>query len=203
MILPSAWVMSALGYMPYVPSAPRSSVVFRIGWTRRRSANDFNRPRAFWGFRAQQIPWLGHPTSMSIIDFWEKPGCAGNARQRALLERAGHRLRVYSLLSGTLTREDLVAFFGQLPVREWFNRNAPAIKNGIIDPEAQTPESALRLMLEQPILIRRPLMVVNGVRLVGFDVPALEAIVGRLPETTITLDGCVHVDNPAEDSCSQ
>jgi nitrogenase-associated protein len=134
---------------------------------------------------------------MSIIEFWEKPGCAGNARQRALLEKAGHRLNVHNLLAGSLAREELAAFFGQRPVREWFNRSAPAIKNGLVDPEKQTPESALELMLKQPILIRRPLMKIGGVRLVGFDLSALEEIVGRLPNSPIRLDGCVHADDQA------
>jgi nitrogenase-associated protein len=139
---------------------------------------------------------------MSVIEFWEKPGCAGNARQRALLANAGHRLDVHNLLSGNLTREDLVAFFGQRPVFEWFNRNAPDVKNGKIDPTAQTPEGAIHLMLAQPILIRRPLMIVEGVRMVGFDVQALEAIVGRLPEQPTKLDDCAH-DDIVGGACSE
>ena len=36
---------------------------------------------------------------MADVIFWEKPGCAGNARQKALLAAAGHRLKVRDLLA--------------------------------------------------------------------------------------------------------
>jgi hypothetical protein len=36
---------------------------------------------------------------MATIDFYEKPGCIGNARQKKLLQAAGHHLRVHNLLT--------------------------------------------------------------------------------------------------------
>lgn len=133
--------------------------------------------------------------STAAIDFWEKPGCAGNAKQQALLVGAGQKLRVHNLLDGSLSAEELRSFFGRKPVHEWFNLSAPAVKSREVDPYSQTEESALRLMLESPILIRRPLMIVNGIRLVGFELERLEAILGPLSpsgEAPRGLDGCIH-----------
>lgn len=72
--------------------------------------------------------------------FFEKPGCGGNARQRALLLSAGHTLERRNLLTAHRTRESLLAFLGRLPVAEWFNRAAPRVKSGEVRPEAQTME---------------------------------------------------------------
>jgi len=101
--------------------------------------------------------------------FYEKPGCKGNTRQRALLEAHGYTLDVKSILDEPWTRQTLRPFFGNRPVAEWFNDKAPDIKSGDIDPSAFDEEGALAIMLEQPILIRRPLIDRDGQKFCGFD----------------------------------
>jgi nitrogenase-associated protein len=116
---------------------------------------------------------------MTHIVFFEKPGCGGNARQRALLEAAGHTLDRRSLLSEPWSRESLLAFLKPLPVDQWFNRAAPRIKSGEVVPEALDAEAALALLLAEPLLIRRPLMQrPDGQRLVGFETEAVDRFVG-------------------------
>jgi nitrogenase-associated protein len=73
---------------------------------------------------------------MSHLVFFEKPGCGGNARQRATLEAAGHTLERRNLLTAHWTPEALLAFLAPLPVPQWFNRAAPRIKSGEVVPEA-------------------------------------------------------------------
>lgn len=116
---------------------------------------------------------------MSTLIFFEKPGCGGNAKQRALLEAAGHTLNRRSLLTEPWTRETLLPFLQPLPVAAWFNRAAPRVKSGDVVPEALDAESALALLLAEPLLIRRPLMQrEDGARLVGFDTAEVERFVG-------------------------
>jgi len=115
---------------------------------------------------------------MTDVVFYEKPGCANNARQKQLLEAAGHRLSVRNLLSEPWTADRLLAFFGQRPVAEWFNRAAPSVKSGAVNPASLDAASAIALMLAEPILIRRPLMEADGARSVGFDPVHVEAWIG-------------------------
>ena len=117
---------------------------------------------------------------MTHLVFFEKPGCSGNAKQRALLEAAGHTLERRNLLTAHWTDERLLAFLAPLPVTQWFNRAAPRIKSGEIVPEQLDAASALTLLLAEPLLIRRPLMqrVDDGTRLVGFDTAELERFIG-------------------------
>ena len=130
---------------------------------------------------------------MTYLIFYEKPGCAGNARQRAVLETAGHTLIRRNLLSAPWTREELLAFLGPLPVPQWFNRSAPCIKNGDLIPELLDPETALGKLLADPLLIRRPLMQrEDGARMVGFDAAEVERFVGlgARASTPSLLEGC-------------
>lgn len=105
---------------------------------------------------------------MEIV-FYEKPGCSGNREQKRLLVAAGHHVEARDLLRVPWTGASLRAFFGELPVAAWFNRNAPAVVSGAVVPEKLTEDEALTLMLAEPILIRRPLMESDGRRVVGFD----------------------------------
>jgi nitrogenase-associated protein len=126
---------------------------------------------------------------MAIIDFYEKPGCINNARQKQLLGKAGHVLVVHNLLQQNWAEKSdkLRSFFGDMPVVEWFNRSAPQIKNAEIDPAVLTETQAIACMIEQPLLIRRPLLEVNGRRCAGFDA---ENIAGwlEIAETELSAD---------------
>jgi nitrogenase-associated protein len=105
---------------------------------------------------------------MAHVIFYEKPGCTGNARQKALLLAAGHTLDVRDLLAHPWERAELHAFLKGAPVEEWFNRLSPRIKSGEVRPEDYEATEALSLLLQDHLLIRRPLLQVGQRREVGF-----------------------------------
>lgn len=129
---------------------------------------------------------------MADIIFYEKPGCASNARQKQLLTAAGHNVISRNLLSEVWSAGRLRAFFRGLPVGEWFNRAAPRVKSGEVVPENLDVVTALRLMQADPLLIRRPLMECGDRRIAGFDVPRVEAWLGAplTPEARGDLQSC-------------
>jgi nitrogenase-associated protein len=99
---------------------------------------------------------------MATIVFYEKPGCASNTRQKVLLAAAGHTVLARSVLTEAWSAQRLRAFFGTLPVAAWFNPSAPRIQSGEVQPDALDESAALGLMLADPLLIRRPLLEVDG-----------------------------------------
>jgi nitrogenase-associated protein len=129
---------------------------------------------------------------MAHLTFFEKPGCGGNAKQRALLEAAGHTIERRNLLGEPWTRDSLLAFLAPLPVLDWFNRAAPRVKSGEIVPEALAREQALALLLAEPLLIRRPLMLgADGTRMVGFDAQRVHEWIGlSVAPVQGRLEGC-------------
>jgi len=140
---------------------------------------------------------------MATILFYEKPGCINNTKQKALLKSAGHEVQARNLLTEPWTVERLRLFFGDRPIAHWFNRSAPAVKSEEVIPEQMQAEEALARMVQEPLLIRRPLMQVihtaegdsSERRMVGFDVKTLEDWIGLQP---------VDVDQqPAHDALKQ
>ena len=135
---------------------------------------------------------------MTTVTFYEKPGCANNARQKVLLAAAGHTVLAKNLLIEPWTAERLLTFFGNRPVAEWFNRAAPKVKSGEVIPEAVDAETALAMMRADPLLIRRPLIEADGRREAGFDPAVIEAWLGLNGRAGINPEVCpkAHVDNP-------
>lgn len=128
---------------------------------------------------------------MATILFYEKPGCANNTRQKKLLTEAGHTIIAKSVLEESWTAEALRPFFAGLAVRDWFNYSAPAIKHGEIEPDKLDEQQALALMLENHLLIRRPLMQVGEEYRAGFDAEKIEAWLGLTAQnSTADLEIC-------------
>ena len=115
---------------------------------------------------------------MATVQFWEKPGCRTNARQKLALQAAGHEVIVHDLLKEAWTPMRLLDFFIDLPIAEWFNLNAPQIKSGEISPGMYDIGSALRAMQAEPLLIRRPLIQIGRTCIAGFDTQRLDALIG-------------------------
>jgi nitrogenase-associated protein len=116
---------------------------------------------------------------LATVFFYEKPGCGTNARQKRMLEAAGHTIIAGNLLTEPWTAERLRGFFGATPVSSWFNAAAPRVKSGEIDPESIDAPAALALMLNDPLLIRRPLVEAGGQRCAGFDREPVISLLGR------------------------
>ncbi len=138
---------------------------------------------------------------MATITFYEKPGCANNTRQKKLLVAAAHQVIPKNILTEDWTEQRLRFFFGDLPVKDWFNYSAPDIKYGEIDPDEQTEAQALALMIKQPILIRRPLMQIDDVLMAGFDQELIDNWIGlQAVDTTSDLESCPKTQSKS--SCS-
>jgi nitrogenase-associated protein len=132
---------------------------------------------------------------MAHIRFYEKPGCATNARQKAMLAKAGHTVEALNLIAEPWTAERLGAFLIGLPVSQWFNRAAPRVKSGAVDPFGLDADTALTLLIDDPLLIRRPLMEVGAWRCAGFDATVVDRAIGlQLGDPEEPMEGCSRGD---------
>jgi nitrogenase-associated protein len=115
---------------------------------------------------------------MANLTFYTKLGCATSSKQVDLLRQSGHEVEVQDLLAHPWLPEELTSYFGDMPVMLWFNPNSPRVKSGEIDPTTYNSFDALSLMLEDHLLIRRPLMESGDQRMCGFDPAKVHIWVG-------------------------
>lgn len=117
------------------------------------------------------------PSDFSII-FYEKPGCAGNQKQKKVLLDQGFSFQTKSILDIPWTKESLSSFFINLDKKDIFNPFAPQIKKGELDIDALSKEELIDHMCKEPILIKRPLLEIGEHKLCGFDINKINSLFG-------------------------
>ena len=115
---------------------------------------------------------------MAHVVFYEKPGCINNTKQKNWLEAAGHTVEAHSILEHAWSSEELRPFLRGDEPAGWFNRTAPVIKSGELDPDSFSESDALTAMVETPILIKRPLIKIGEIQLQGFDKEEVAQLIG-------------------------
>ena len=129
--------------------------------------------------------------------FYEKTGCSGNAKQKELLKNHNISFSVKSLLDTSWTNDTLSQFFEGLSVNEIFNPFAPQIRDKEIDIKKLSKEEAINLMIRNPILIKRPLLDINGTKICGFDIEKINKLLNVNIDTNKKLNTC-----SSSDSCT-
>jgi len=129
--------------------------------------------------------------------FYEKTGCSGNAKQKELLKSHNISFSVKSLLDTSWTKETLSEFFKGLETKDIFNPFAPQIRDKQIDINSLSKDEAITLMIKNPILIKRPLLDINGVKICGFDIKKINELLNTNIDTNKKLNTC-----SSSDSCT-
>ena len=122
------------------------------------------------------IPRTAHLQNSPRESQLPEPPCPGSVEH--VDKAADHQLEAHNLLTEAWTKDNLRLFFGDRPVAEWFNKAAPKVKSGEVVPERIDGETALTMMVNDPLLIRRPLIQVGERREVGFDIEIVNNWVG-------------------------
>ena len=140
---------------------------------------------------------------MADIIYYTKIGCMTSTKQVDLLRQSGHQVEVRDLLAHPWQPEELLSYFGDRPVKLWFNPNSPRIKSGEIDPSAYDAAAALEIMQGDHLLIRRPLMAIGDRKICGFDPEALHAWIGlsgadEAIARSADFQSCSHPPSPGE-----
>ncbi|RXJ69361.1 arsenate reductase family protein [Halarcobacter ebronensis] len=131
------------------------------------------------------------------VVFYEKPGCAGNKRQKEVLRANRVEFEVKSMLEEKWNTQTLNSFFYGLEKEQIINQFAPQVKSGELNIENYTKEELINLMIKEPLLIKRPLIEVDDIRICGFDIPKLNLALNLELDTNKEIDTC-----QSSDSCT-
>jgi nitrogenase-associated protein len=133
--------------------------------------------------------------SPNKILFYEKVGCAGNAKQKKLLQKHKIDFETIDILNYNWDKEKLLCFFHDAKKEEMINPFAPSIKNNLIDISKLTKDELLEQMLKEPILIKRPLIEFGEHYIYGFEIDKINKLLQSNLSSNIPLDICQSVGN--------
>lgn len=138
-------------------------------------------------------------TNKPALIFYEKTGCMGNAKQKKLLRDYKVPFETKSLLDTAWSSDSLRPFFEGLEPQQMINSFAPQIKNHELDISKLSKEELIELMVETPILIKRPLLVIGKEKICGFDVSKINRVLGLSMCESLTISSC---PSQSEQSCT-
>lgn len=141
---------------------------------------------------------MNFTTNAYKVIFYEKPGCAGNHRQKQLLQRNGIGFETKSILDTKWDSDTLRDFFKDLDNDDIVNKSAPKIKNNQIDILSLSKDQLIDIMCEDPILIKRPLIQIGDNKICGFNIKEINEHIGGYICEDISISTC-----QKEDNCNQ
>ena len=92
----------------------------------------------------------------------------------ASLSQKGVELDERDFFDDGFTEQELRDLLGGVPPSEIFSWRSPSVKKLGLNRDDLTDDDLIRLMIEEPRLIRRPLIQVDGRLIVGTDKKAME-----------------------------
>ena len=129
------------------------------------------------------------------IIFYEKTGCGGNQRKKELLKKHHISLDVRSLLEATWDEKSLTPFFEGLSVTEMINPFAPQVTNKEFDVSQFSKEALIAKMIQEPLLIKRPLLQIGEHKICGFDIAQINTLLGTSINSEKNINACLSSDN--------
>ena len=95
---------------------------------------------------------------------------------RASLSQQGVELEERDFFQDGLSERELRGLLGDRPAADFFSWNSPSFRRLGLDRDDLDDDRLIGLMLEEPRLIRRPLIAAGGELVVGTDKAAMERL---------------------------
>ena len=107
--------------------------------------------------------------SAGTAQFLQKPTCTTCRKARAYMEDRGFVLHLRNLDKERLSSDELEKLIGDRDHREFLNTRNELYRQKNMKENPPSRADAIRMMVNEPNLIRRPVIVAGGRIVLGFD----------------------------------
>jgi Spx/MgsR family transcriptional regulator len=101
--------------------------------------------------------------------FLHKPNCTTCRKAKKFMEKRGFQLSFRDLGKEKLSAAEIEELIGNHDYRDFLNSRNELYRKAKMKIAPPTREEAVRMMAEQPNLIRRPVILAGGRVVLGFD----------------------------------
>jgi arsenate reductase len=103
------------------------------------------------------------------VKFLQKPTCTTCRKARNFMQKRGFQLYFRDLAKDKLSAEELEKLIGKRDHKDFLNTRNELFRRKKMKDNPPTRKEAVRMMAQEPNLIRRPVIVAGGRVVVGFD----------------------------------
>jgi len=107
--------------------------------------------------------------SRKKVQFLQKPSCTTCKKARKFMERRGFQLYFRDLAKDRLSSTELEKLIGRHDYTDFLNTRNELFRRKKMKDNPPSRREAIRMMAQEPNLIRRPVIVAGGRVVVGFD----------------------------------
>lgn len=118
---------------------------------------------------AKRKPAAKARTSGKVVQFLHKPNCTTCRKARSYMEKRGYQLYFRDLAKQRLSPEELEKLIGGRDYKGFLNTRNEVYREKNMKENPPSRKEAIKMMAEEPNLIRRPVIVAGGRVVVGFD----------------------------------
>lgn len=104
-----------------------------------------------------------------VVQFLHKPNCTTCRKARSYMEKRGYQLYFRDLAKQRLSPEELEKLIGGRDYKEFLNTRNEVYREKNMKENPPSRKEAIKMMAEEPNLVRRPVIVAGGRVVVGFD----------------------------------
>ena len=103
------------------------------------------------------------------VQFLHKPNCTTCRKARSYMEKRGYQLYFRDLAKERLSPEELENLIGDHDHKEFLNTRNALYREKNMKEHPPSRQEAIKMMSQEPNLIRRPLLVSGSQIIIGFD----------------------------------
>jgi arsenate reductase (glutaredoxin) len=103
------------------------------------------------------------------VQFLQKPSCTTCRKAKKFLEKRGFQLYFRDLSKERLSSTELEKLIGKRDYTDFLNTRNETFRRKKMKDNPPSRREAIRMMVKEPNLIRRPVVVAGGRVVVGFD----------------------------------
>lgn len=103
------------------------------------------------------------------VQFLQKPNCTTCRKAKKFMESKGLHLELRDLGKDRLSTAELEKLIGDRDYKQFLNSRNELYRKANMKEQPPSREEAIRLMAEEPNLIRRPVILAGGRIVLGFD----------------------------------
>ncbi len=107
--------------------------------------------------------------SSGKVKFYYKPNCKTCKKAKEALEERGYELQLYNILEEPPPRSLLETHIDAKDVKSYLNIRCQTYKTHDLKNDPPTKKGAIELMMRDPELIKRPVIVRDKVAIFGFE----------------------------------
>jgi Spx/MgsR family transcriptional regulator len=108
------------------------------------------------------------------VEFLQKPTCTSCRNARAYMEKCGFDLRLRDIGKDRLRSEEIENLIGDRDYRQFLNTRNELYRRHNMKENPPTRAQAVKMIVAEPNLIRRPIIIAGKKMILGFDPESID-----------------------------